>query len=69
MASSLALACELKSQYGHLRTHQGKWTYSESGGNAVNTGAPAGPAGTALLSRMVGAATTGMRTGFTPRVP
>src|SRR5690606_14949092 len=23
---------ELKSQYGHLRTHQGRWTYSDSGG-------------------------------------
>ena len=27
--------CELKSQYGHLRTHQGKWTYSDSGGDSV----------------------------------
>ncbi len=25
-------ACELKSQYGHLRTHQGRCTYSDSGG-------------------------------------
>ena len=23
--------CELKSQYGHLRTHQGMWMYSDSG--------------------------------------
>lgn len=28
-------ACELKSQYGHLRTHQGIWTYSDSGGVTV----------------------------------
>ena len=24
--------CELKSQYGHLRTHHGMWMYSDSGG-------------------------------------
>ena len=26
-------ACELKSQYGHLRTHHGMCTYSDSGGS------------------------------------
>ncbi len=30
--------CELKSQYGHLRTHHGKWTYSDSGGVSIIVG-------------------------------
>ena len=33
-------SCELKSQYGHLRTHHGKWTYSDSGGNAGSDSVP-----------------------------
>src|SRR5262245_15888054 len=33
-------SCELKSQYGHLRTHQGMCTYSASGGNAASFTTP-----------------------------
>jgi len=29
---------ELKSQYGHLRTHQGRWMYSDNGGTLIITG-------------------------------
>ena len=36
--SLAAAACELKSQYGHLRTHQGMCTYSASGGDGSCTG-------------------------------
>ncbi len=38
-AASPRASCELKSQYGHLRTHHGMWTYSASGGSAANRGA------------------------------
>ena len=31
-AARRVCSCELKSQYGHLRTHHGMWTYSDSGG-------------------------------------
>ena len=42
-------SCELKSQYGHLRTHHGMWMYSDSGGSAVKCGARRGrPAADAL---------------------
>src|SRR5437763_187610 len=34
--SGSARSCELKSQYGHLRTHQGMCTYSASGGSTVS---------------------------------
>ena len=30
---------ELKSQYGHLRTHHGKWMYSDSGGGTLRPAA------------------------------
>ena len=30
--AACANSCELKSQYGHLRTHHGRCTYSDSGG-------------------------------------
>src|SRR6266850_3847158 len=33
---------ELKSQYGHLRTHHGIWTYSDRGGSAASVTIPAG---------------------------
>ena len=33
-------SCELKSQYGHLRTHHGMWTYSASGGSTASFTAP-----------------------------
>src|SRR5690606_6223246 len=33
-------SCELKSQYGHLRTHQGMCTYSDNGGKAANANVP-----------------------------
>ena len=33
-------AWELKSQYGHLRTHHGKCRYSDSGGNCFSTASP-----------------------------
>src|SRR3954462_4087465 len=33
-------SCELKSQYGHLRTHHGICTYSASGGRAVSSTRP-----------------------------
>ena len=36
--SSPRASCELKSQYGHLRTHHGMWTYSDSGGSASKRG-------------------------------
>src|SRR5512147_975575 len=51
---------ELKSQYGHLRTHHGKWMYSDSGSGATMPEAarPAGRSGTmrvVLLTRSFGA--------------
>src|SRR5690606_3405698 len=39
--SSAGIACELKSQYGHLRTHQGTCTYTDKGGRLVSV-APGG---------------------------
>src|SRR5258706_9110805 len=34
--------CELKSQYGHLRTHHGMWMYSDSGGSDAAFPSPSG---------------------------
>ena len=42
-ARDAGTTCELKSQYGHLRTHHGRWTYSASGmrgGRASSSLAP-----------------------------
>ena len=43
-------SCELKSQYGHLRMHQGTCTYSDSGGSAAKRGAREG-GGAAVTAR------------------
>jgi hypothetical protein len=51
-ASPAFHACELKSQYGHLERHQGRCTYSASGGSAVKRGRVArGSTTTALTGR------------------
>src|SRR5690606_13307762 len=42
---------ELKSQYGHLRTHHGRWTYSESG--RERDGRLGGIAGSLRIERAV----------------
>src|SRR3546814_11736433 len=38
-------SCELKSQYGHLRTHQGKWPSRERGGGGRLGGCVGEPTG------------------------
>src|SRR4051812_14304474 len=45
-------SCELKSQYGHLRTHHGIWTYSASGGSASKRTAPGRSTATGIMQQL-----------------